>query len=341
MTQEETHDEWEQKHEEIARKYSELIERQIPEDILIQGVTVDFKLPSGGQLIIHGFRENGEIKENVFIFAAPSHYSNSFKNARRKFYRSLQRNAFVLGKGQGGRNLYLIPFENIESFMDVVDELREEFRDLEAEINAYLTEETTQEEKEYLTKVREYLEKESGVYAKDLNFKVSLNLKVSLLPLRIDSNTFMNFANDQIREKMKNSLKLLEEEFQKTRESLIHQMIGDLTYRFSEILQKLAKAAETKYTVRYDSICAAVDETMSLAMSVGLHHQIEDLAGAVKATAEVLSHKKIEEKALEMATSEIARALDIESDDPSEILKKATYDLSAMSARAAEVVRRM
>lgn len=338
MTQEA---EWEEKHKEIAQKYSEIVENQIPKDILIQGVAPDFILPSEGQLRIHGYRENGEIKENVFIFAAPSSYSNSFKNSRRAFYNALQRNAFVLGKGQGGRNLYLIPLENVESFMDTVNDLRQQFKDLETEINFYLRGETTEEEKEYLQKVKEYLEKEEGVFTKDLSFRVHLNFTITLLPLRIDSKTFIRFADDEIRGKMKKSLKLLEEEFQRTRERLIHQMISDLNLRFSKILQRLAKAVDTKYTVRHDSICAAVDETMALAMSVNLHHQIEDLADAVKATAEVLSHKEISKKALEMATSEIARALRIESDNPSEILKKACYDLEGMSARAAEVIRRM
>ena len=334
-----------QEHKRIAEKYKEIIQSKIPPNYLIEGVTIDFALPSEGQIRIHGHRENGEIKENVFIFAAPSNYSNLFKNLRRKFYTALKKFAFILGKGEGGRNLYLIPFENIPAFLETIDELKEQFKELENEINAYLSSSTTEAEREYLENVRKYLQDQTNVYSDSaLNFRVELNFSYYLTPLRMDSKTLLGFADDHIRKALENSMERCEEEFQKTRERLIHQMVATLNEKFSVILKRLATACLEEKHVKYPSICRAVDETMALAMSVNLgpiHKGIEDLADAIKATAEVLSEKKLEKESLEIATAKIAKALEIEATDPSEILEKATYDLNAMSARAAEVIRRM
>lgn len=332
---------WEQEHQEIADKHIKIIRREIPDDILVQGVTIDFQVPSGGQLTIHGVRGEGDIKENVFIFAAPSSYRNAFNNKRRKFYIALNRYGFVLGKGQGTRNLYLIPMGNVVPFMETVKELQAEYEDLEKDINDYLNGRCQEEEREYLEKVRAYIEKQTGVFEKKLSLEVSLKFEVSLMPLQIDSNTFMRFADDQVREKMSESLKLLEEEFIQTREEIISRMIEDLNRRFGEILQKLVKAATSKYYVRYDAIEKAIEETNALAMSVNLHKNFEDLADAVLSTAEVLSKKKFDKRELESAALQIASVMKIDETDPDEILKKASFDLLNMDERAAELIRRM
>jgi len=334
-------EEWKEKHKEIADEHIQIIQREIPDDILVQGVTIDFQIPSEGQLRIHGIRGEGDIKENVFIFAAPSSYSNAFKNKRRKFYNAIHKYGFVLGKGQGSRNLYLIPLRNVTEFMEKVKELETEFEDLQKDINDYLKGRCIEEEREYLEKVRAYIEKETGIFHKNLDFEVSLNFKVSLMPLQINSDTFMRFADDQVRQKMTESLKILEKEFLQTREEIISRMIDDLNRRFGEILNKLTKAATTDYLPKYKTIERAIDETIALAMSVNLQNNIKPLAEAVESTAKVLCTKNFRPEDLEASALKIARVLKIEDTDTEDILKKATYDLSGMSERAAEVIRRM
>ncbi|MBU7045026.1 MAG: hypothetical protein HXS54_01205 [Theionarchaea archaeon] len=333
-------EQWIQEHDEIAEKYIKIIENNIPPDILIEGVTIDFVMPSEGKIIFRGAREDGEIKERVFVFVAPSTYQNAFKNRRRDFYTLLKRNAFILGKGQGGRNLYLIPLSNVQDFIEGVRKLQDEFKSLEEDVNAYLRGETGEDEQKYLEKVKDYLKKHNE-FSETMNFKVTLRFSVSLMPLRIDSKTFMNFASDQIRKEMEEALKLLEEEFALTSENIIHQMISDLTDRFSKITSRLASALEEKSSIRYGPISKAVDEAMNLAASSNLDSTFKNLAIAVKSTADVLSKKEIERTDLVMAAQKIAIALDIDEQDSGEILKKASHDLTAMSTRAAEVIRRM
>jgi len=338
---------WREEHQEIADEYIEYILDNLPEQkILVQGVTLDFSLPSEGRFRVNGVRkvEGREIKEDVGIFTTPTRFRNKFKNLRRKFYKLLAECAFILGKGEGNRNFYLIPLQNVQRFLDGVREIEEEFKELEDEINRYFNQQTTDEERKFLQNVQEYIEEQEKVFHSTSLFslRAHLNFDISLMPLRIDTATFMDIATDQVKQEMDRALKQLKDEFSRTRRRIIEKMVSDLHSRFSRIMQKLAQAAETKYAPRYDSMRAAVEETTNLAKTVNLDWLISDLAEACDATALVLSRKKYDEKELEKATSLIAKALRLPSaDKPIEILKKATYNLETMDERLRALVTRM
>lgn len=338
--------EWKEQHKEIAQPFSDEILDKLPDQkVLVQGVTVDFTLPSEGKLHIHGVRtiEGKQFKEDIGITIAPETYKTRFKNERRKFYRRLSEVSFILGKGEGHRNLYLIPLENVPEFLKTVEEVKEDFQEIQEEINAYLAKQTTDEEQEYLESVHEYVRQHSDVFqGVNFDYEVFLNFDVSLMPLRIDTATFKEIAADQVTQEMEKSLEQLKVEFARTRHKIVKRMVADLNLRFSGILKKLAGAAETKYAPQYGAMQKAISQTVRLAETANLDWLIRDLAEAVDATASVLSEKNFDQAALKRTTKLIAKALDLDpNDEPSDILWKAQTNLETMDERTRALIERM
>lgn len=336
-----------EKQEEFDRHADSAIQSivdKLPDTrVLVKGFLPDFVVPTEAHLIAHGKKQVEDIitPEKRSVQIAPTRLTSRLKNFRRSFYLRLKRVSFILGKGAGGRNAYLIPYDKIGEFMDFIEELNEELKSIETEINAYLQGKTTEDDRKFLENARKFLEKNKDVYQKDIPQEVQLSLRVTYSPLEITPETFKQIATEEIRNLTEEAKQKLEKIFEESRKQYIKWMLADLERRFAEILQKLTKSLETKYSPRLDSIESAIEETLDLARSVNLDSVIEDLANAVSATAQVVCAKKYSESDLKKATAHIARALNIDSDNPSEILKKATYDLIGMDRRVAEVVRRM
>ena len=339
---------WKQQHQEIADETtSHIIDKLPKQKVLVRGVTIDFSIPAGNNLTLRGTKpiEGNDIKEDISISIVPPRIRYKFNNLRRKFYSQILKDiAFTLGKGEGKRNLYLIPFENISLFEEAIKELNEEFKELEEEINQYFNKQTTSEEREYLENVTDHVQNHQEIYHATVPtiYKVHLEIDYELMPLRIDTATFKEIAADQVTQAMEKSLTYLEVEFAKSRKRIIERMVADLHLRFSTILRKLSKAAVTSYTFQYGPIESAVDQTINLAKTANLDWIIKDLAEAVKATAKVLKEKDFDKEELENATFLIATALDLPTtDQPGKILEKATFNLGSMNERTRALIERM
>lgn len=294
--------------------------------IIIKGMTLDFQLPSESRLSENFLRQDTktEINEKIQIRIAPTRLTNKFKSLRRKFYTELEKHAFILGKGAGHRNLYLVPVKFVPSFLEVKEELSEEYKKLESNINSYLMGKTSEEEQEYREKVREYLA-ERGI-----EFRVTTGIadafNVDLFPLEMSPNVFEEYLDSKAKKQLDTSLDIVKREVEETRRRLIEREVMDLQRRFEEIIGKLIDASKKR--VKPKVIEKSIDEIMDLAEAGGVDWMIKDVACATKDLTHILTKKEVSDGELKKTVKKLGRTIGMStSDDPYFDLEKAREKL--------------
>lgn len=294
--------------------------------IIIKGMTLDFQLPSESRLSENFLRQDTktEINEKIQIRIAPTRLTNKFKSLRRKFYTELEKHAFILGKGAGHRNLYLVPVKFVPSFLEVKEELSEEYKKLESNINSYLMGKTSEEEQEYREKVREYLA-ERGI-----EFRVTTGIadafNVDLFPLEMSPNVFEEYLDSKAKKQLDTSLDIVKREVEETRRRLIEREVMDLQRRFEKIIGKLIDASKKR--VKPKVIEKSIDEIMDLAEAGGVDWMIKDVACATKDLTHILTKKEVSDGELKKTVKKLGRTIGMStSDDPYFDLEKAREKL--------------
>lgn len=307
--------------------------------IVVQGVSVDFTLPSESRLKEHHIERDDKTKidESITIREAPRRIMNLLKTQRRKFYRELQRNAFVIGKGAGHRNLYIVPLEKVDKFLQLRDEMSGAYREIDGEIRRYFDGETTDEEKAYLEQVKRYLN-ERGLMMKDCP-TVAEHFTVDFLPLRMDPSFFEDYVDEETKKKLADSMAKVKKEIEDTRKRIISKEIEDLNGRFEVLLKRLLDATRK---VNPTSVEKTVDNIMDLAKTGGVDWVIEDVADATKDLAVILSKEKVEEKDLKKTVEKLAKVIDINvTDNPLKDLEYARMQLKGVTPRQLALLKKL
>lgn len=295
--------------------------------IIIKGMTLDFQLPSESRLSENFLRQDTktEINEKIQIRIAPTRLTNKFKTLRRKFYTELEKHAFILGKGAGHRNLYLVPVKFVPSFLEKKEELAEEYQKLEREIVAYLTGKTSEEEQEYLEKVKTYLA-ERGIGLKIVTTGIADAFKVDLFPLEMSPDVFEEYLDSKAKKQLDTSLDIVKREVEETRRRLIEREVLDLQRRFEEIIGKLIDASKKR--VKPKVIEKSINEIMDLAEAGGVDWMIKDVACATKDLSHILTKKEVSDGELKKTVKKLGRTIGMStSDDPYFDLEKAREKL--------------
>jgi len=294
--------------------------------IIIKGMTLDFQLPSESRLSENFLRQDTktEINEKIQVRIAPTRLTNKFKSLRRKFYTELEKHAFILGKGAGHRNLYLVPVKFVPSFLEVKEELAGEYKKLESNINSYLMGRTSEEEQEYREKVKTYLA-ERGI-----EFRVTTGIadafNVDLFPLEMSPDVFEEYLDSKAKKQLDTSLDIVKREVEETRRRLIEREVMDLQRRFEEIIGKLIEASKKR--VKPKVIEKSIDEIMDLAEAGGVDWMIKDVACATKDLTHILTKKEVSDGELKKTVKKLGRTIGMStSDDPYFDLEKAREKL--------------
>jgi len=173
------------------------------EPILIQGLVVDWNLPSKGLLVdwLSKVVEDVRLKEVVELF--PKEIFDELETIRRTFYYRVEKLTIP------AYSLKLLPVEALPEFQEAVEDTRRRFQELDKKIKAAL-------ESEYAKKAMEYYVRVAERRPRVVE-SISNRFQVFLMPLKIDRVLWNEFLNDYMKEDMeriKQNFTRMKEEFE-------------------------------------------------------------------------------------------------------------------------------
>lgn len=210
--------------------------------VLSEGFFVQASLPSEG-LLREIFRDDEEIIGRItkMLDLAPSRLINRFKTLRRKFYQKLNEYT-VKTQRLHGVTIYFLPKRFAEPFLRFVEELREEYRELEEEIAEYLEDEDETET------IRRYLESKGMTLKNTVN--VADRFMVFLVP--VSFNVDFIKSSEVVRDFVGRQVKEMADAFREEIERKVGEVINSLA-DFIVSMEKVPRNAKS-YLRRLDRI---------------------------------------------------------------------------------------
>lgn len=249
---------------EAERKAEEAKPNSEEEVITLSGLVVDWDIPSRSALM-DWFRrgvEDVRVKEVVELF--PEEVCARLETARRWFYSEVEKLTIQ------AYSLHILPLSRLAEFQDTVERMRRRLREVDAMMKQALDDAYTKRAVEYF--LREGQRKPRIVES------VSERFRVTLMPLRIDRQAWLEQLDGQLKEELRRleeyyakRMEELEDEYRRRREMSEEQFrryVEGLREEWERRREELSRAAswargvagETARRVRFDAVRLLVAE---------------------------------------------------------------------------------
>jgi len=220
-----------------------------PEPIKLRGFFLSISLPSEG-LFQRRFRDEEIIIETVKkeFDLISQNFISRFKSLRSKVYNKILPRYTIKIQKTRSRAVYFMPNNQAAPFFEEIDDLRKEYADLQAEIDAYLT----KREDDWLRKVEQYTRKKNlrGTdYCPDLPSRV----QIDLTPLELSPTLFRDFIQSETqRQELREVELILRHKYEDT----IRTSVRELETKLAELIERLSRTISiTK--IRKNSLATA------------------------------------------------------------------------------------
>jgi len=204
-------------------------------------------------------------RRRILRFAPfPSKYINKMKTIRRRLYELVHQHSIVIQSGvMGPRNIYLLPQEEAESFLNEVELLNAQLQDLQREVEGFLKTRVFDDILYELERV--------GLPTLETHFYVG-RIRAYLLPVSLDPHALEVWARYSPR--VADAVREAQEEF-------VSQALEDLRGKLKPLIEGLRKAR------RLERIAENLYRLERLAQDLGLRSVAETVIVPLRRMAEM------------------------------------------------------